>query len=101
VRITQLGLMMAPRKSKNPKKSARYYRENPKARAKKNAYNKKYHNTPARRKYRAELSRARRKAGVMGKGGKDMSHGKGGGLSRESPSKNRGRQGSGGSARKR
>ena len=83
--------LMAPRKSKAPKDSAKYYRSNPEARAKKDAYNTKYHATPKRKAYRAKLAKARRAAGVMGKGGKDMSHTKSGGLVRESPTKNRAR----------
>ena len=43
------------------------------------------------KKYRAELNRARRKAGVYGKGGKDFSHTKRGTLVRENASKNRAR----------
>lgn len=92
---------MAPRKSSSPKKSARYYAANPEARKKKAAYDKKYHSTPARKKYRAELGKARRAAGAMGKGGKDMSHGKNGKMTREAPAKNRARQGAGGRAKKR
>ena len=43
------------------------------------------------KKYRAELNRARRKAGQYGKGGKDFSHTKRGKLVRENASKNRAR----------
>lgn len=78
-----------------PSKSAAYYKKNPKARAKKQKYDKAYHATPARKRYRAELARERRKRGVMGKGGKDVSHKKGGGFTMESKSKNRARQGAG------
>lgn len=92
---------VAPRKSSSPKKSARYYAANPEAAKKKKAYDTKYHSTPARKKYRAELDKARRKAGVNGKGGKDMSHRKGGGFTREAPSKNRARNGSAGRSTKR
>lgn len=76
-------------------KSAEYYRKNPEARRKKKAYDTKYHSTPERRKYRAELARERRKRGIMGKGGKDVSHTKGGGTKLESRSKNRARNGHG------
>ena len=82
---------MAPPKAKNPKRSAQYYRDNPDARKKKAAYDTKYHDTPARRKYRAELAAERRKRGVMGNGGKDMSHTKDGKIVAESASKNRAR----------
>ena len=82
---------MAPPKAKNPKRSAQYYRDNPEARKKKAEYDTKYHDTPARRKYRAELAQERRDRGVMGKGGKDMSHGKDGSIKPEDASKNRAR----------
>ena len=87
---------MAPRRTSNPGKSARYYRSNPKARAKKNAAQRKRNKTTAAKKYRAELNAARRKDGNYGKGGKDYSHTKSGRLVRESPRKNRARQGAGG-----
>jgi hypothetical protein len=82
---------MAPPKVKNPKRSAQYYRDNPDARKKKAAYDTKYHDNDSRRAYRAELARERRKRGVMGKGGKDMSHTKDGKIVAESASKNRAR----------
>ena len=82
---------MAPRKVKNPRKTAKYYRDNPEARAKKNAANRKRNKKPENIAYRVELRRARRKAGADGKGGKDFSHTKSGRLVRESPSKNRAR----------
>ena len=81
-------------------KSAKYYASNPKARAKKKAYDTKYHGTPERKEYRRKLAEERRKRGVMGKGGKDVSHKKGGGTTMESRSKNRARQGAGGRAKK-
>lgn len=87
---------MAPRRTSNPGKSASYYRKNPKARAKKNAAQRKRNKTTAAKKYRAELNAARRKDGNYGKGGKDYSHTKSGKLVRESPRKNRARQGAGG-----
>ena len=82
---------MAPRKARNPKRTARFYRDNPKSRAKKNAAQRKRNRSPENKQYRAELNRARRAAGVYGKGGKDFSHTKSGKLVRESPSKNRAR----------
>lgn len=84
---------MAPPRAKNPKRSAQYYRDNPEARKKKAEYDTKYHDTPARRKYRAELAQERRDRGIMGKGGKDVSHKKDGSTTLESPSKNRARKG--------
>ena len=91
---------MAPRKAKNPGKSARYYAANPKARAKKNAAQRKRNRSKANKEYRAELNRERRRRGIYGKGGKDVSHTKGGNLTLESPKKNRARQGSNGKSTK-
>ena len=65
---------MAPKRAKNPGKSARYYAKNPKARAKKNAAKRKRNKTAANKAYRAELNAARRKDGNYGKGGKYYSH---------------------------
>ncbi len=82
-------------------KSARYYAANPAARKKKNSYNKKYHSTPARRKYRAALNRENRNRGTYGNGdGKDVSHTKRGGYTMEKAKINRARQGAGGKAKK-
>lgn len=77
-------------------KSARYYKNNPEARQRKASYDTKYHKTPTRKKYRAKLARARRAKGIMGNGGKDLSHTKSGKLVLESRSTNRARQGAGG-----
>jgi hypothetical protein len=82
---------MAPPKVKNPKRSAKYYRDNPEARKKKARYDTRYHDTDERREYRAELARERRKRNVMGRGGKDMSHTKDGKIVAEDASKNRAR----------
>jgi hypothetical protein len=73
-------------------RSARYYRSNPEARAKKQAYDTEYHATPERKKYRAGLNRARRERNLKGNG-KDLSHTKDGRLVLESRRRNRGRQG--------
>ena len=75
-------------------KSGKYFRDNPKAAAKKNAYNRK----AAKKRLasgtstRAERASLRRKAGSKAKG-KDYDHAVGGFIS---PSKNRGRKGEGG-----
>ena len=82
---------MAPPKVKNPKKSAANYRKNASSRAKKAKYDKKYHSTSSRKSYRAELQAERRKRGVAGKGGNDMSHTKSGKMVSENASKNRAR----------
>jgi len=81
-------------------KSADYYKKNPEARKKKQEYSKKYNAQPAQKKYRAELAKERRKRGIMGKGGSDVSHTKGGGTTLESPRKNRARQGANGKSTK-
>ena len=51
-------------KSKGKSKSAKFYAKNPKARKKKQEYDKKYHSTSERRKYRSELNAKNRKAGT-------------------------------------
>ena len=56
--------------------------------------------TTKAKKYRAELLKARRKDGNVGKGGMDYSHTKSGKIVRENSSTNRARQGSGGKPRK-
>jgi hypothetical protein len=91
---------MAPRKAKNPGKSARYYRDNPEARAKKNAYQRKRNKSEENREYRSELNAERRRRGVYGRGGDDMSHTKSGKIVAESPKKNRARNGSNGRSTK-
>jgi len=82
---------MAPPKVSNPKRSARYYRSNPEARRKKAATDKKVNARPGQKAKRAELAKVRRDRGVMGKGGKDMSHTKDGRIVAEDASKNRAR----------
>lgn len=86
---------MAPKRSSNPGKSARYYATNPKARAKKNAAQRKRNKTDANKEYRSKLNAARRREGIYGKGGPDMSHTQSGRLVKESPKKNRARNGHG------
>jgi hypothetical protein len=71
-------------------RSARYYRDNPEARKKKAATDKKVNARPEQRKKRSQLTQERRKRGIDGKGGGDLSHQKDGSLRRESPAKNRG-----------
>ena len=84
---------MAPKKLplSKLKKSARNYRKNPLSRINKNSSQRRRNNLKINKKYRAELNRARRKAGVYGKGGKDFSHTKSGKLVRENPFANRAR----------
>ncbi len=80
--------------------TADFYKSNPEAYKKKLAYDKKRNAKPGSKKYRAELAKERRKRGIMGKGGGDLSHTKGGGLVRENRSKNRARNGANGKSTK-
>lgn len=83
-------------KSTGKSESAKYFASHPEARAKKNAYNKEYHSTPSRVKYREGLNKANRKDGTYGnKDGKDKSHTKSGKLVNETAAKNRARNGRG------
>jgi hypothetical protein len=84
---------MAPRKTSKPGKTAQYYRDNPDAYKKKLAYDTKENKSEKDKKYRAELNGERRKRGVYGKGGDDMSHTKGGKIVPEDPKTNRARKG--------
>jgi len=87
-------------KSTGKSKSAKYFASHPEARAKKNAYNKEYHSTPERNKYRAKLNMTNRAANTYGNGdGKDMSHTKKGTVIKESKSSNRARNGKGNNKR--
>lgn len=90
---------MAPKLTKTPGRSAQYYRENPEARAKKNKAQRKRNKSPLAIKYRVDLKRERRKRGIEGKGGPDMSHTSDGKLIAESPKKNRSRNGHGDNGR--
>jgi hypothetical protein len=69
-------------------------------RKKKIAYDKAYHATTERKKYRAELNKANKRLGSKSDG-KDISHGKNGKLTLESAKKNRQRNGQGGGSTKR
>lgn len=72
-------------------KSAAYYRDNPEARAKKNAYQAKYNKKKGESKRRVELNRLNRSFGTYGNGDKkDVSHETGKKPKLESQSKNRG-----------
>lgn len=67
----------------------------------KRAYDKKYHQTTARKKYRAKLNKANRDAGTYGNGdGKDMSHTKKGKFKLEISRLNRARNGQNGKSTK-
>lgn len=90
-------------KFRGKSKSAKYFAKNPKARAKKKAYNAEFNKKPEQVQQRVETNRANRKAGTYGKMttlGKDRSHTKDGRLVMESASKNRARNGKGGKPKK-
>ena len=80
-------------------RTARYYAANPKAAAKHRSYMRAYNQKPEKRLYRSKLNKARRKAGIYGKGGPDMSHDSKGRLARESMKINRARNGHGNNKR--
>lgn len=81
--------------------SAKYFQDNPEARKKKDSYNKAYHATPERKKYRVRLNKKNRDEGTYGnKDGKDMSHTKDGKMVKENQSENRSRNGKDGKATK-
>jgi hypothetical protein len=70
-------------------------------RKKKLAYDKAYSATEERKKYRATLNKANKKAKTYGNGdGKDMSHTKAGKLTREPQKANRARNGQSGKSTK-
>ena len=85
---------MAPKRASKPGKTSRYYQsaKGRKSYEKQKKKQKKINSTAAKRAYRRLLSRRRRKLGIMGKGGKDVSH-KRGRLTLEIPKKNRARGG--------
>jgi hypothetical protein len=77
--------------TKGKSDSAKFYHENEDARKKKEAYDKKFHATKERKKYRAELNAENRKAKHKVGDGKDASHTKSGGMVKENQSANRAR----------
>ena len=91
---------MAPPRVKNPGPSAKYYRKNASARRVKAKKDTEVNARPEQQAKRRELAKERTRRGIMGKGGKDLSHTKSGGLVRESVKKNRGRQGANGKSTK-
>lgn len=76
--------------------SARYFANHPQARAKKNAYDKKYHSTDERTLYRAMLNRANKLDPTNKIGdGKDAAHNKNGNVKQQDRSLNRSFNGKG------
>ena len=85
---------MAPKRASNPGKTSRYYQsaKGRKSYEKQKRKQKKINSTKAKKEYRKTLARKRRELGIMGEGGKDISHKKGR-LSLEIPKNNRARGG--------
>jgi hypothetical protein len=81
-------------------KTSRYYAENPEAAEKRREYQRKRNKTEEQKKYRAEHTKERRRRGIDGKGGPDVSKKKNGKFVLESPFKNRARNGANGKSTK-
>jgi hypothetical protein len=79
-------------------KSAKYYAANPKAAAKKAAYQRKLNKKPSVKAASEARWAERKRRGIAGKGGKDLSHTTDGRMVLESPTKNRARNGAGNNA---
>lgn len=88
---------MAPKRAKNPGKTSRYYQSKKGEASYKKQKRKqtKINSTAAKKRYRKLLARKRRQLGIMGRGGKDVSHIKRGKnrTKLEIPKKNRARGG--------
>lgn len=80
-------------------RTATYYRTHPEARAKRQRAQAEINRRPSERKRRAELNKERRRRGIDGKGGPDVSHTEAGKTVLEEPSTNRARNGHGKQAR--
>ena len=78
--------------------TAKFYKRNKRSRDKKKAYDKAYHATDERKKYRARLNRERRRRKLKGDD-RDLSHTKSGKLVLENKSTNRARNNSGDNGR--
>lgn len=81
-------------------KTSKYYASNPKAAEKRREYQRELNATTEQKKYRAEHTKERRSRDIDGKGGMDVSKKKNGKFVLESPSINRGRNGSNGKSTK-
>lgn len=80
-------------------RTSKFYAANPEAAAKHRRYMRAYNQRPEKILYRSKLNKARRKAGIYGKGGPDLSHDSKGRLRRESMTINRARNGHGNNKR--
>ena len=82
------------------RKPANYYAKNPEAARKKAAYQRKLNKKPTVKKASEERWSERRRRGIAGKGGPDLSHTRKGKMVLESRSKNRARNGHNGKSTK-
>ena len=81
-------------------RSARYYARKPKKAAEKAAYQRKLNKKPSVKKASEARWTERRRRGIAGKGGPDLSHTKSGRMVLESPKRNRARNGHNGKSTK-
>jgi tRNA A-37 threonylcarbamoyl transferase component Bud32 len=79
--------------------TSEYYKRNPEARKRRVAAQARINSLPEEKRRRAALNRERRRRGIAGKGGPDISHTASGGTVLEDPSTNRARNGHGGKPR--
>ena len=86
---------MAPKRASNPGKTSRYYQsaKGRKSYEKQKKKQKKINSTKSKKQYRKILAQIRRDLGIMGKGGKDVSHTSRNRTKLEIPKKNRARGG--------
>jgi hypothetical protein len=81
-------------------KTAKYYRENPEAKAKRNAYQREYNKSDEAKKHRAECNAGRKELGLKKGDKRDASHTKSGKMVAEHRVTNRARQGANGKSTK-
>lgn len=80
-------------------KTSQYYANNPDAAEKHRSYMRKYNKKPSKIADRSKLNSERRKRGIYGKGGGDLSHSPSGQLRIQNPSTNRAANGHGNNSR--
>jgi hypothetical protein len=81
-------------------KTAKYYKENPEAKAKRNAYQREYNKSDEAKKHRAECNAGRKELGLKKGDKRDASHTKNGKMVAEDRKVNRSRQGANGKSTK-
>ena len=82
------------------KSTSQFYKDNPESAEKRRKYQRKLNKRGDKKKYRAEHTKERRRRGIDGKGGKDVSKKKNGKFVLEHPYKNRARNGADGKSTK-